>query len=400
MTPVLPTSRPHRSGRGRPAAPERNRPHTRGRGFTLLEVTLASIIGALIVLSVLGVLSAFDRSDRALARRFQQADDLVRTQTVLRRTFAKIVLTNEATPDDLPDEPPRKNTSTGSLPKREAPKAYPAPRLLLTDDTSPGIGTMTRRPQRGQEFRPVRPQRLEIVVEASPIADDGPIRVTPAMLKNSPPSETPPPAADTNNPAPTGTDLNPDAADQPAEEEETESPIGFVRGTLELRPTVLRPGREPPERQTYDLYWTRLAPRDPTPRLDTPLPPATRIATSVRIASNITYLNYRVFEDRNWHTQHSAIYFQQLPAYVEVEIETANGLSAKWLFEVGWMRGPEVPSPAKDEKAGTGTGTGKDGDTTETPTGARGNTTAGSRGTSRTGRPTPNPTPNQSGGGK
>lgn len=40
----------------------------------------------------------------------------------------------------------------------------------------------------------------------------------------------------------------------------------------------------------------------------------------------------------------TATYDKELPAYVELEIETVNGRNEKWMFEVAWVKGPEPGS--------------------------------------------------------
>lgn len=343
------------------------------RAFTLLEITLASIMGSLVILAVFGVLGAFDRSDRALERRFTQTTELARVQTVMRRTFSKVVLTNEKTPSNLPDEPAPRNPIPGSD-RQPPPTSFPATRLLLTPDpTLRGISMLPRKAANDPAIRATPVQRFEIVTERAPINDGGARRAasnaspTPADPDGSAVDAPPPPektsAEDEATPA--DPDAEPDAD---LDTETDDATMGFVRGVFELRPTLNRLNRlremgeafsrrdfeRQADRPTWDLYWTRLAARTPRERPDVVDQPAEATGTPVLLASNITYFYIRLFEDRRWQDSMDATFFPQLPAYAEVNIEMASGIWASWTFELGWMLGPEVPG-APEKLPGEGT---------------------------------------------
>jgi hypothetical protein len=48
-------------------------------------------------------------------------------------------------------------------------------------------------------------------------------------------------------------------------------------------------------------------------------------------------------------TELSATGLQDLPAYVEMKVSTASGLTANWMFEVGWTNGPETMDEAQQD---------------------------------------------------
>lgn len=71
-----------------------------------MEITLAAVIGAVIVLACLGVFSAMDGVDRALARKLDETAEMARLHLVMRRTFSTLVMS---------DQPqPRAATATGA----------------------------------------------------------------------------------------------------------------------------------------------------------------------------------------------------------------------------------------------------------------------------------------------
>ncbi len=133
------------------------------------------------------------------------------------------------------------------------------------------------------------------------------------------------------------------------------APVRAVRGALELRPQeftgketrrAMADGKELP--QAWEMWWVPLPPR---PNGSEP-PSAGEIALFGKpylVASNLRFVKWRLFDDRSWHSTAVATWEQQLPAYIELSAETTAGLSAKWLFEVDWARGPEVPPSAKTD---------------------------------------------------
>jgi hypothetical protein len=321
-------------------------------------------MGSLVILAVFGVMGAFDRSDRALERRFTQTTELARVQTVMRRTFAKVVLTNDKTPLNLPDEPAPRNPIPGSD-RQQAPTSFPGPRLLLTPDpTLRGISMIPRKAANDPSIRATPVQRFEIVTERAPINDGGARRASsgssstpaePAAAGVDAPLPPAKPAADDELP-PADSDAQNDP-DADLDADPGEATMGFVRGVFELRPTLRRLSRlremgytinpneleRQADRPTWDLYWTRLGPRAARERPDVVDQPAEPTGTPVLLASNITYFYIRLFEDRRWQDSMDATFFPQLPAYAEVNIEMASGIWASWTFELGWMLGPEVP---------------------------------------------------------
>src|SRR5690606_7998525 len=61
------------------------------RGFTALELMMATAIGAVVLLAALGVFGMMERMDRFHAQRFRESSDLVFAHTVLERAMQTLV---------------------------------------------------------------------------------------------------------------------------------------------------------------------------------------------------------------------------------------------------------------------------------------------------------------------
>jgi hypothetical protein len=92
--------------------------------------------------------------------------------------------------------------------------------------------------------------------------------------------------------------------------------------------------------QAWEMWWVPLPPRSVGELSDQALEPS---GDPFLVASNLRFAKWTMFDDRERKTAMTATWEQQLPAYVELEVETTSGLTANWMFEVDWGRGPEVP---------------------------------------------------------
>ena len=66
-----------------------------GRGFTLLEIVLASVIGSIILLSAMMVFRAMAASDRVMQAKFESIHDAAITHGALRRSMTRLILANQ-----------------------------------------------------------------------------------------------------------------------------------------------------------------------------------------------------------------------------------------------------------------------------------------------------------------
>jgi prepilin-type N-terminal cleavage/methylation domain-containing protein len=117
------------------------------KGFTLMEMVLASVIGGILLLACLGLFGAMDRADRALAVRHRQAEDMATLHLAMERAFSNLLMAT-----DVQAAAQLQNRAVNERGEQQSP---PRPRLLLEDDQG-GLG--------GGSV-----QRLEVVVSRAPV---------------------------------------------------------------------------------------------------------------------------------------------------------------------------------------------------------------------------------------
>lgn len=317
------------------------------RGFTMLEVSLAAVIGGLIVLASLGVFSALDRADLTLKSRFDHSMQMSRLQTVMRRTFVNLAMSTKTPPRNRPAG--GRTTAQQSAPTPAAAAAEPQnqpgavqdeqqipepPRVILGFDDRLGpveMQLLTKFGTGPNVPATWRPQRLEVVLSRPPvpIPKGGASGVFPE--------------------AGTGLDEFSDS--------NSVSASRLFRGIYELQATL--PGTRGPNGErprpftTWSLWWRPMPP---------PITPEAGSEGEVRefqlappslIASDLTYLRWQFFDDRTLKHEFSTAYYLGLPAYVQLEVQTASGIWASWMFEVDFQLANE--SSADQQRQGGGT---------------------------------------------
>lgn len=380
----------------------RERAHRRA-AFTLLEVTLAAVMAGLVVASLATLFVSVDRGGELLRRRTAESAELQRLRVVMSRTFASLLT------EQRPVTPGRPTSATPD------PLESRPPRLWLRED--PALSGVTlARPEADGTSTTVRPQMLEVVLVDAPLATvqrdafavaaqigqragaaaraartggservidvGGGVLVSGGRRNEQQPAGQPAPStpgdasagANTTDPTATGDDS-----------------VRAVRGSFELRemPTTARASDDTP--RAYALYWVprrleggdedwRSVRADEGPdgtRLESP-PVGSR---PVLVAEGLSFVRWRLFDDRQRKLEHRVVAFNDLPAYVEMDVRTVSGLEVSWLFEVSWATGPEraparqtagaptpptpptaptplTPATAPTAPGGAGTGTG------------------------------------------
>jgi hypothetical protein len=186
--------------------------------------------------------------------------------------------------------------------------------------------------------------------------------------------------------------------------------MAATRGVFELRPDRLTPpsaasATAAPDQGGFTLWWRPL-PAQPTGDAGDPYAmDPTEDPAAVAVVSGLTNCRWLAFktvtEDNKPKSRQlldamDVLQFQDLPAYIQMEVETAGGLTASWMFEVGWSNGPETTEEAVAQGDGVGGGgTGDGGGTTVRGNGngqgagggpgGRGDSGNGPRGSSRRG---------------
>ncbi|MCX5688664.1 MAG: prepilin-type N-terminal cleavage/methylation domain-containing protein [Planctomycetota bacterium] len=358
--------------------------NARRSGFTMLELVLAAALGAVVIITVLGVFVQIERTEVLLARRTKDANDLSNLRLVLERALSNFVMSTDPLPArEQTGDGNSAGSRFGATRNARDPNApMPVPRLICETDPAMAGATMIR--LGGGDWAPdsTRVQRVEVVVADSPVPEDerdiflragsreALLGARKAYVRgdltkrrkdadragrtNENPSSDPRNPQDEKAATP---DKNADKTPPEGEGEESDgevAPVRAVRGAFELRPQQPTPaqireaesnGVEPP--RAWEMWWVPLPPR----ANGSSAPSAEDLLSrgdAFVIASNLRYVQWTLFDDNERKNSLSATWEQQLPAYIEVAVETTSGLNANWMFEVDWGRGPEVPPPPVD----------------------------------------------------
>jgi prepilin-type N-terminal cleavage/methylation domain-containing protein len=316
------------------------------RGFTMLEVSLAAVIGGLIVLASLGVFSALDRADLTLKSRFDHSMQMSRLQTVMRRTFVNLAMSTK--------QPPRSRPSAG---RTSAQQSAPTPTAAAEAQNPPG--GLTEEPQIPEPARvilgfedrlgPIEMQRLEKFGTGPNVpASWRPQRLE--VVLSRPPVPIPKGAAAGVFPE-AGTGLD-EFSDKTAV-----SASRLFRGIYELQPTPAGSrgpnGERPRPFTTWSLWWRPMPPAMPEEAGSEGEVREFELAPPSLIASDLTYLRWQFFDDRTLKHEFSTAYYLGLPAYVQLEVQTASGIWASWMFEVDFQLASESSSDQQQQGGGS-----------------------------------------------
>lgn len=329
------------------------------RGFTLLELALAALVGGMIVMACFGVFRAMDSADRVLKNRFDQSAQLARLQTIMRRTFVNLAMSPRTEPRPARQNSPpsstapttagaaesgrdaRRNVQTEPTPGTDTAGSSPPvattvrndqppepPRIILAEDRRISDTPMMRLPITGAEDRGIsapaswKPQRLEVVLARPPVP-------LPRMTAD-------------------GRGISPFPEAESGREEFTEEEVAgtkLFRGIFELQPVPAGdrgPGGSPARSiLTWALYWRPMPPGALLESGESGRVDEFDLAPPSLIASDLTYLRWQFYDDRIKKTEFATAYVRMLPAYVEMEVQTASGIWNSWMFEVDFVMSTE-----------------------------------------------------------
>ncbi len=373
------------------------------RAFTLLEVVLATVISTSIAGVCLGLFVFFDRTDARLQERFLQNSELSNLYLVQQRAFGKLLLSDkpkslkdaelklrnpgEGMEDDLqdPDKDPLpspgqirsrgKRVDLRNHPEIVAIREQIPPRLELGfredaaikapeyRDAIPGYSAI-----RAQRFTTM-PQRLELVLTESPVPSKGALddpealmeRVAKQRARERQQLRRMRAAADSasNTSGATGAASRTDQVEgDEAEDFDFELPMRAVRGAFELRPMVPVGAEMSSQVRGWEVWWVPL-PREAGPD-EEPDDGEQILDDPYLVAGGIAFIEWKVFQGRERRTEYVGRLNDDIPAYIEVEVETIGGLKANWLFEVDWSFGNESrpvtpPTPTGGSPTAPGT---------------------------------------------
>lgn len=397
----------------------------RSRAFTLLEVTLAAVLGAMIVFSCLALFGAIERAQRRHELRVAQTNDFTRAYQVIERSFRLLVMAEQDNATDADTERRIERDlerSRGTILEDE-PLENQTTRFELEPDNLPELGArIGSTAGRGGSFgglglmeyenQQVSPQVLRLALRAPPVAGgfasqntntesgvmlqvvDERERAREALERSRAQR-----AAERQTRRTEGSSRARSTASDPqiiggagdvvvaageTEEEFDASDINRprapgVRAEFILLPdgsaptsslqaataTGSQPARPDPSAQPgWTLWYREMPPRsaafDLTPDeraralagdtsfLSTDVDPADLALDVdpaslrvVRLVSGLKTCHWRVFRRGEFSSRITAVSARELPAYVELSLETVGGRREKWMFEVGWSQGPE-----------------------------------------------------------
>jgi prepilin-type N-terminal cleavage/methylation domain-containing protein len=358
----------------------------RRRGFTLLEVMLAAILGSMILLACVGLFGAIDRQTLAGRDRFTETLELSTTHATAERAIQLLVMSDSPAPVEPstrdrtepdpadPDEPDEQDPDAPAA--SDDPTAPPLPsdppRFDLAFDPVHS-GSMEVVDQQSGRVRVIPPQRLEVALRSPPIfvptepraGDDDPQRESRRERRERRARED----AEVEDPALVEIAIAPG-----------------VRGAFELVQVPGDPYGDYPD-GTWELWWRQLTTADgPAPidsGADEMIWPEGMAPGAVRLASDLTRVHWQVFRGNEWRDEWTATWTDDLPAYVQLEVQTVHGTNHQWLLEVGWTTGkdpgtqtttplqPSDPNNPTDPNNPNGQNQQRPGETQPLPAGAR-----------------------------
>jgi hypothetical protein len=362
------------------------------RGFTMLELVLAAALGGFVILATLAVFLQIDRTETLLAARTRDSNELANMRLVIQRATSNFVMST----DPLPAREQARQGEAGTNSRfddsrqKQMLASELAPRLVLEED--PVVARVAWRREASADWwgDATRVQRLEVVLSDSPVPQEeldpfgrvgGGLGERRKFYVRGDVTERRERAGERAGESKKKGDekvkeVKPQGAPEDARggtpTEAEVAPVRAIRGAFELRPQPLTPaqaaaferGEWPEEARAWQMWWVPLRPRE------SGLEPAERespeVATEFLVASNLRYVEWKMFDDGEHKSRMVATWEQQLPAYVEVSVQTVSGIDANWMFEVDWGRGPEVPPRPKlpgspDAKPEDGKGGGNQG---------------------------------------
>lgn len=347
----------------------------RRRGFTLLEVLLASLIGAMVMIVCAMLLYSGNRTELTLAARSEQTGDLGRTRVVMQRTFSSLLMFKPKRVDARPGTG-KPAAGTKAEEKPEGPAA--TPRVILEADRQLRNFQMVSRVFSGPAGRDggrglaMQPQRLEVVLTDWPVPQSGSgedvlrslgvrsrggvrSKVSKAKAGEGSKAEG---SERAGEPEKGDTAEKGGSADAAAEQlaEDSQTTVRAVRGAFEFWPQGLG-GRwgergalesvvqEDGKALSWELWWVPLAPRG---ELQGEPAPVVREGLGERylVAKNIRFARWVAFRQRGHVTEMQAAEAKELPAYIELQYESTAGLTSEWMFELSFASGPETPPAA------------------------------------------------------
>jgi len=303
------------------------------RGFTLVELTLAIVVGSLVLLGVSGVFAAARNMERIFGVQYNASTQLHITQMTIRR--AMLTLQIEADQRQIAPDDTNTDENGNSIPEDR-------PRIIL--ETDPAYAS---HPGQWQ------PQRFEVVLSTPPIALNMATKAAAWARIN---------------------DRDEDSLDFSSED----ASGGVMRSVFELRPDgirerlmrqvgILDPDPNADQKSLlaemtptgWTLWWRPILHTESNflKNGGSPLPDSAgtaeeiryRLAGAIPLVKNIELCSWTVYKSDEKVSAYRALSMSQLPAYAEFELLLTNGQYASWMFEVDWVLGDDPLDISEDD---------------------------------------------------
>lgn len=309
------------------------------RGFTMLEMVLATVIAAVVLLAVGGIFGAVAVSDRASEAALARSSEFAMTQGAARRTFLRLVVAaNREVAED---------------------EVLPRPRLALGPDPA----------ARGAP-------RFEVVVSRPPVSGALATSAAEWAFASQDDASLNFVSSDGSGGQERGVfELRPDGSRERVMTRlglespwwDAPSDVEVDARGMEIHPAAFTGAKGTPvdtrEGTTWTLWYRRMTAEeiaildmgsDPWPDgfQDDEIE-VRRLAGAVRLATGLTEARWRVFKGDEWVTDYTALMVQDLPAFIQLRARAENGTFAEWLFEIGWTESERVGT---DDAAASYTG--------------------------------------------
>lgn len=336
---------------------------TRARGFTLIELSMAIVIGTVILFAAMGMFHTMERADAIAEVRAEENFQLQRTQRVANRALGSLLVMSRQeqqtasaarTAQEQAEAAVAEGRSLGggqggqgeqddqaTLDAVAATASSFRPRVVLEPDPRLQSTPMVRRVRIGEQGlgqpESTMPQRLELALSA------------PAVI---------PSYADTQRRMRIA-----ELGMAPVEIGSSVDERGAVRGAFVFRDERRLNGLG---LRVFSFWWLPIAGDAEDAELieAEQLDPA-MVDGAVMLMDGVVWGRWRFFKEGEWRDRLEVLGELDLAAYGELELTTAQNVTVAWLFELAWTIGTDPDAeddgagdPDADDEPGSETGDG------------------------------------------
>ncbi|MFK7759200.1 MAG: type II secretion system protein J [Phycisphaerales bacterium] len=331
--------------------PQHNRRSYTHNAFTLVELTLAIVVGGLVLLGISGVFAATQNMERIFGKQYHTTTELHIAQMTIRRSLLSLQI--------KADERPQASTEEEGVDTSDVVEFDDRQRIILEPD--PVYANMS-----GNWI----PQRLEVVLATPPISlDMGTKAAAWARINDRDEESLDFSSADASGGVLRSVfELRPDG-----QRERVMRAVGLLDPDPKADEQALVPNLAP---TGWTLWWRpilkteseylRAGGESLTDTAGNEDEIRFRLAGAIPLVHDVQLCSWTIYKSDERMNEYSALAMSELPAYAEFELLMNNGTYSNWMFEVDWVLGDD-PLDIVDEDAettGGGDGLGEDVDST------------------------------------